>query len=220
MNYKNRIREINQQLKDLHGEPDDVNPGDGVGQLIATILSQNVSDNNTEQAMSRLRSEYGSNYERIENAPVDELSEVVRPAGFHKTKAERIKLALKVIREHTDGDYTLSFLDDFSTEEAREWLQDIKGVGPKTANVVLSFHFGKPAMPVDTHIHRLSERFGLIPEGCGNQESHDLMNERTPDEIKYEFHVLMIDHGREYCSAQSPDCDNPVCEEFCSCEGC
>lgn len=220
MNYQDKIHDINEELKKLHGQPENTSSGDGVGQLVATILSQNVSDNNTEMAMERLRSEYGYDYGSVEKAPLEELSQVVRPAGFHETKARRIKDALKTVREHTGGEYSLSFLEDYSTEDAREWLQDIKGIGPKTANVVLSFEFDKPAMPVDTHIHRLSTRFGLIPEGTGNQEAHDLMNERTPDDIKYEFHVLMIDHGREYCSAQSPDCDNPVCNKFCSCEHC
>lgn len=220
MDYQNRIYNINEKLKDLHGEPESRNPNDGVEQLIATILSQNVSDTNTERAMKRLKVEYGSKYSEIESAEIDHLASIIRPAGFQETKARRIKHSLKTIREHTDGQYSLTFLEDYSTDEALDWLQNIKGIGPKTANVVLSFYFNKPAMPVDTHVHRLSSRFGLIPENCSNEKAHELMNERTPDDIKFEFHMLMIEHGREFCSAQSPDCNNPVCDRFCSCEGC
>ena len=219
MSHEDEIRELHRELVDLHGKPDDTGDTDGVEQLVATILSQNVADENTARAMDNLLSEYYS-FKEVENVSVEELADVIRPAGLPQTKAERIHNALEMVREETGGEYTLSFLDEYPTDEAQEWLEQIHGVGPKTANVVLSFHFEKPAMPVDTHVHRLSERFDLIPENTSNETAHDLLNERTPDDIKYDAHMLLIDHGREYCSARNADCDNPVCERFCDCEYC
>lgn len=219
MDYTETIKSINEDLRSLHGEPEQRNPDDGVEQLIATILSQNVADTNTARAMNRLLKEYGHDYEQIENEDVETLAEVVRPAGFPETKAERIQRSLRTVREK-EGEYSLDFLHEYSADDAKEWLQNIDGVGPKTAGVVLSFYFDKPTIAVDTHVHRLSERFGLIPDGTTNKKAHDLLNDRTPDDIKYSFHMLMIEHGREYCSAQSPDCDNPVCQEYCKCAEC
>lgn len=219
VDYKQRARQIHKELIEMYGEPEDSGDTNGVEQLVATILSQNVADTNTERAMSNLLDEFYS-FKQVEEASVNHLAEVIRPAGLSETKAERIQNALRMIREETGGEYTLSFLDDYSTEKANDWLQQIHGVGPKTANVVLSFHFEKPAMPVDTHVERVGSRFGMIPEDSSNEKAHDLMNDRTPDDIKYELHMLMIEHGREKCSAQNADCDNPVCEKFCDCEYC
>lgn len=219
MDRTEKIEAIHADLVKLHGKPEQRNPKDGTEQLVATILSQNVADTNTERAMSRLLAEYGHNYGEIVDAPIDELAETIRPAGFQETKADRIQRSLETIREHS-GDYSLEFLDEYSTEEARNWLQDINGIGPKTANVVLSFHFGKPAMPVDTHVRRLSERFELVPTDLSNQKIHDILNDETPDDIKYEFHMLMIEHGRQFCTAQSPNCENEVCQKYCACPTC
>ncbi len=114
----------------------------------------------------------------------------------------------------------MAFLDALPTSEAKSWLTEIKGIGPKTASVVLNFHFGKPTMAVDTHVERVSKRFGLVPESASNQRAHDVLDELIPDELKYPLHVLLIRHGRTHCSARSPDCDNPVCVAHCDCEGC
>lgn len=219
MNYNQEIRSIHKDLVELHGEVDENKSSQGVQQLIATILSQNVSDTNTERAMSRLLEEYGTDYEAIENESIDVLKSVIRPAGFPETKAERIQNALERIREE-NGKYSIKFLDDYDKNEAQSWLEEINGVGPKTANVVLSFSFGKSAMAVDTHVHRISERFGLIPSEASNKKAHSLMNKRVPDDIKYSLHMLMIEHGRKYCSAQNPDCNNKVCREYCECDKC
>jgi len=97
-----------------------------------------------------------------------------------------------------------------ATDDAKEWLMEIKGVGPKTASVVLNFHFGKPTMAVDTHVERVSKRFGLVPESASNQAAHDALDKLVPDELIYPLHVLLIRHGRERCSARGADCDNPV----------
>ncbi len=213
------IRQLHRDLIALHGKPSRSRSQDGVEQLIGTILSQNVTGEQTRKAADQLFATY-PDYQAIENADHDELAEVIAPAGLMNQKANRIQRSLTKIREETGGEYTLAFLDTMETTEAQAWLRDIKGIGPKTANVVLNFHFEKPTFAVDTHIHRLAKRFGMIDESATADQAHTILNEMIPDDIKYSLHVLLISHGREYCTAQNADCANPVCETYCSCEYC
>jgi len=213
------IRELHAELVELHGVPERSGSEDGVRQLLATILSQNVTDTQTARAVKDLFAAY-PDYRMMEEAEQDELADVIETVGLKNQKAERIQRALCAIRDETGGEYTLAFLDEMETNEAQEWLEGIKGVGPKTASVVLNFGFEKPSFPVDTHVERLSKRFGLIEPETTNEKTHRELDERVPDEIKYSLHVLLIQHGREYCTARNPDCENPVCGSFCSCEGC
>ncbi len=214
-----RINELHEELIALHGEPSAVQSDDGVRQLVTTILSQNVADIQTSRAAANLFTTYDS-YEEIEHAPQDELAEVISQVGLMNQKSERIQNALSKIREEVDGGYSLEFLRETETGTAKDWLTEIKGIGPKTASVVLNFHFDKPVFAVDTHVERLSKRFGFVDESLSPERVHEEMNEIVPDDNKYSLHVLMITHGREYCTAQSPDCQNPVCERFCGCEHC
>jgi endonuclease-3 len=202
-----------------HGADADPDPGDGVRQLLTTILSQNVADENTRRASEALFEAYDG-FGDIEAAPHEQLAETIRVAGLPDQKAARIQRSLEAIRAETGGAYSLAFLDAMAADEAKRWLTDIKGVGPKTASVVLNFQFGKPTMAVDTHVERVSKRFGLVPDSATNKRAHDVLNGLVPDELTYPLHVLLIRHGRTYCSARSPDCANPVCERYCSCEGC
>ncbi|MFB6167386.1 MAG: endonuclease III [Haloferacaceae archaeon] len=218
------VRGLHERLVDLHGpvERTDAHggePGEGVEQLLTTILSQNVADTNTERAAEALFSTY-DDFAAIESAPHEDLAETIRVAGLPDQKAARIQRALRAVREETGGAYSLAFLDATPTDEAKAWLTDIKGVGPKTASVVLNFHFGKPSMAVDTHVERVSKRFGLVPESASNARAHDVLDDLVPDDLVYPLHVLLITHGREFCHARSPDCENPVCARYCGCEAC
>ena len=213
------IRALHRDLIDLHGRPSKSYSEDGVRQLLTTILSQNVADVQTARAAESLFGTY-PDYRAIENTPQEQLADVISDVGLMNQKSRRIQRSLERIREETGGEYTLAFLEDMDTGDAQDWLTDIKGVGPKTANVVLNFHFEKPTFAVDTHIERLSTRFGLIEESTTAEQAHEVLNETVPDDIKYSLHVLLITHGREYCSAQDPDCANPVCETYCDCASC
>ena len=220
------VRELHEALVSIHGPAErdgehgtDAAPGDGVRQLVTTILSQNVADENTSRAATALFETY-PDFAAIENAPTEALAEVIRVAGLPQTKAERIQRSLAAVREQTGGAYSLAFLDAMPTDEAKAWLTDIKGVGPKTASVVLNFHFGKPTMAVDTHVERVSKRFGIVTESASNARAHDQLDAIVPDELTYSLHVLLIGHGRAYCTALDPDCENAVCAVYCDCEGC
>ncbi|MFB6208461.1 MAG: endonuclease III [Candidatus Nanohaloarchaea archaeon] len=207
------IRELNSMLKQEYGEPEQPVEQSDIDYLIETILSQNTNDVNRDKAFTRLKEEFDS-YEEIENADREKLIDTIRIAGLGPTKAERIQEALRIIREDR-GEYSLEFLEELEIEEAKEWLTGLPGVGPKTAAIILCFHFDLPVMPVDTHVHRVSKRLGLVPENASRTKAHEILEQKVPDGLKYEFHRLLITHGRETCTARNPDCENCVLKEEC-----
>ncbi|MFB6213715.1 MAG: endonuclease III [Candidatus Nanohaloarchaea archaeon] len=213
MGEEEKIRDINQWLLDRYGEPEEPADIEPVELVIRVILSQNTNDINRDKAFQNLKDRYGLDYGEIENADLDELTDTIRVAGLGPTKAERIQGALEIIRKES-GAYELEFLEDMSVEEAKDWLTEIPGIGPKSAAVILCFGFGKPVFPVDTHVHRLSKRYGLVPENASREKTHDIMEEKVPDDIKYEFHRNLIEHGREECAARKENCDCTLCERY------
>jgi len=208
------IRVIYQGILDRYGEAPEADEHSGIEYLIETILSQNTNDVNRDKAFQKLKKKYGDDWEKVENAPREELIETIRIAGLGPTKAERIQEALRIVREDQDK-YSIEFLNAMSVEDGKKWLTDIPGIGPKTAAVILCFHFKKPVIPVDTHVHRISQRFELVPEGCSRTRTHEILEKIVPDDIKYGFHILLITHGRETCKARG-HMDNEKCFERCN----
>ncbi|MGD1995914.1 MAG: histidine phosphatase family protein [Anaerolineae bacterium] len=189
-------------------------PHDPVATLVRTILSQNTNDVNRDRAYEQLRERFPT-WEAVREAPEDALVEAIRPAGLGPTKAPRIQQALRRITAAQD-EISLDFLADLPVDEAREWLLALPGVGPKTAAIVLLFALGKPAFPVDTHVHRVSRRLGLIPEGTSRERAHALLSDIVPKEIYYAFHLNLIAHGRAICHARSPECIRCVLQQHCA----
>lgn len=208
-----KIRDMYRELKDKYGEAPEPSEMSGVDYVIETILSQNTNDINRDKAFKKLKAKYGDDYESIQKAPEEELIDTIRIAGLGPTKAERIQEALEIIYDKAES-YSVEFLDDMSLKEGKKWLTDIPGIGPKTASVILGFHFKKPTIPVDTHVHRLAGRYGLVPEGSSRTKTHNILEEKVPDEIKYGFHRLLIEHGRAECSARNKDCSCELCQKY------
>jgi endonuclease-3 len=192
----------------------DWHPRDPVASLVNTILSQNTNDVNRDRAFERLRERFPS-WEMVRGADLDELVEAIRPAGLGPTKAPRIQEALHRIAEER-GAIELDFLGEMGVEEARSWLLSIPGVGPKTAAIVLLFALGKPAFPVDTHVHRVTQRLGLIPEKTNREKAHKLLETIAPPEIYYAFHLNLIEHGRAVCHARKPAHDRCILRDMCA----
>jgi endonuclease-3 len=188
-------------------------PRDPVASLVSTILSQNTNDVNRDRAYERLGERFPT-WEAVRDAPEEEVVEAIRPAGLGPTKGPRIQGALRTLTD-TQGKITLDFLEAWDVDEARRWLTDLPGVGPKTAAIVLLFALGKPAFPVDTHVHRVSQRLGLIPDGTSREKAHDLLEEIVPEELFYPFHLNMIELGRDVCHARSPEHERCVLKEEC-----
>jgi endonuclease-3 len=139
----------------------------------------------------------------VEDAPIDDLIDVIRNGGLAYQKAPRIQAALRTIREHR-GDYDLSFLAEMPPLDARTWLTQIPGIGKKTASIVLLFCFGLPLFPIDTHVERVSKRIGLLPAKAPLDLAHEIFLSEFAADDMYRAHVLLITHGREICHAQRP----------------
>jgi endonuclease-3 len=175
---------------------------DAVSELVRTILSQNTSDVNSNRAFARLRSRFAT-WEQLLLTDADEIAEAIELGGLARIKAPRIKKALQAILEER-GELSLDFLGDMDIQEANAWLVSLEGVGPKTAACVLLFALGRPALPVDTHVLRVSRRLGLVNQHDSAEKAHILLRDMVPEQAIYAFHVNMVTHGRQVCHAQRP----------------
>jgi endonuclease-3 len=210
MNDRERVLRIAQRLEKHYGLIPWKKQGDPLDTLILTILSQNTNDGNRDRAYASLGERFPT-YEAILRASSDELADAIRVGGLHQQKARRIQQILCTIKRER-GAFDLSYLEKLSREEALKDLLRFKGVGKKTAGIVLTFSLYKPYFPVDTHIHRITRRLRLVR---GNQDLHDVMNRLVPDALKYQLHLHLIRHGREACKARKPLCDRCVISDLC-----
>lgn len=200
-----RALEIHRCLRTAYGEPERPSDPDPVRALVLTILSQNTNDRLRDVAFDRLRAAFPA-WEQVRDAPVQAIAEAIQIAGLGQQKARHIKGALQRITEER-GRLNLDFLREMPGDDARQWLLSMKGVGRKTAAIVLLFTLDKPAFPVDTHIHRVSKRLGLIPGSASRDKAHDLLEALLLPETYYGFHINLIQHGREVCQARRPRCE-------------
>lgn len=178
-----------------------------IEELVSCILSQHSADANSFPAFMQLRAEYPE-WAEVEAMDRGDLAGVIRAAGLANQKAKSIQESLRRIREEF-GSYTLEPLRDMSDEEATAWLLSLPGVGRKTAAIVLCFAYGRHVIPVDTHIHRVSMRLGLIGEKTTADQAHDDLLRVVPNEIAFAYHTTLIQHGRMICMARNPRC--PEC---------
>ncbi|MCS7190744.1 MAG: endonuclease III [Fimbriimonadales bacterium] len=207
------IEEIVARLEQLYGVPEWQPRHNPLEELIHCILSQHTSDANSFRAYRQLRERYPS-WQAVADAPVEELAATIRSGGLANQKAPRIQAVLKAIHA-AHGDYSLDWLHDLPTPEARRFLMSLPGIGPKCAAIVLCFAMGRPVIPVDTHVFRVSWRLGLIPRSLGEAKAHDALEAIIPEPLVYRFHVALIRHGRAICKAQNPRCTRCPIQEFC-----
>lgn len=202
-----------ERLRRRYGEPDRSTPQPPVDELVMTILSQHTSDTNTERAFRSLRENFPS-WDDVIQATNDQVADAIRSGGLAELKAPRIRQALIDIRERLGG-FDLTVLADLPVEDARAWLTSLHGVGPKTAACVLLFSLDRPTMPVDTHVHRVALRLGLIPDGTSAERAHELLEALIPVGETYSAHMLLIKHGRTTCIARRPRCPHCVLVQCC-----
>jgi endonuclease-3 len=205
---------VHQALLDFYGLPEWRNPLPPVDELVSTILSQNTNDTNRDRAFNSLRERFPT-WEEVRDAPPEEVIEAIRTAGLANQKGPRIQGVLKGISDQR-GEINLDFLEELSPEEASDWLMQFKGVGPKTAAIVLQFSLGKPAFPVDTHIYRVSGRIGLRPPQMNAEKAHDHLANLFPPETYYAAHLNIIRLGREICQARRPNCSICPLQKLCA----
>lgn len=171
--------------------------------LIATVLSQRTRDENTEKAAKKLFSKYNTP-KKLASAPLKEIEKLIKPAGFYKVKAKRIK---KISKE-----LILKF--NSKVPVSRELLLSLDGVGPKTAGCVEVYAFGKDALPVDTHVHRISNRLGLVKTKTP-EETEPALKKKIPKKHWKEINYLMVKFGQKICIPRTPKCEQ--CELTSEC---
>ena len=190
-----------------HGEPLDA--------LVQTILSQATSDINSGRAFDSLRRAFPEGWDDVRLADVRDIADAIRCGGLADAKAPRIRAVLQEIHERV-GSTSLEFLKTTPTEEAKAFLNSFHGVGPKTTACVLMFSLGRPVLPVDTHVFRVSHRLGLIEEKLGETKAHNALQSQLKDAEVYPYHVHLIRHGRRVCVAQQPRCEECVLGATCA----
>lgn len=205
---------IRQKLHERYGEPRWRHPLPPLDELISTILSQNTNDGNRDRAFEALRHRFAS-WEAVRDASLEDVIEAIRPAGLAPQKGPRIQAVLRSITEQR-GSLDLDFLKELEPQEALRWLRQFKGVGPKTAAIVVLFSLNKPAFPVDTHIHRVTRRLGLIPKSTSAEQAHHLLSELFEPQDYAAVHLNIIRLGREICQARKPKCPACPLQEECA----
>jgi len=200
-------------LADTYGEPTWRPHLPPVDELILTILSQATSDVNSGRAFQSLKEAF-PNWESVLDAPTEKVVNTIRSAGLANQKGPRIQAALRHIDQER-GELTLDFLADLPLKEAIKWLTAIVGVGRKTAAIVMLFSFGRPTFPVDTHVHRVTGRLGLIGPRVNAEKAHDILEAIGDPATFYPMHINLIRHGREICQARNPHCALCPLQDHC-----
>ncbi len=213
MDLAQKALAVHQTLIEFYGYPEWRNPLPPLDELVSTILSQNTNDVNRDVAFNALTAKF-PNWEAVRDADEQAVIEAIRPAGLANQKGPRIQHVLCQITEMR-GDLDLTFLKEYSAEEATKWLVQFKGVGPKTAAIVLQFSLDIPAFPVDTHVYRITGRLGLRPEKMSADKAHPYMESLLPPETYYPAHLNIIRLGREICNARKPKCEECPLSNYC-----
>ncbi len=215
-NTIDKAQTVYRLLLDFYGLPEWRNPLPAMDELISTILSQNTNDVNRDTAFNRLKERFPT-WESVRDASQEAVQDAIRPAGLANQKGPRMQAILQQITEER-GSLDLNFLKQETREDAHAWLSRFNGVGPKTAAIVLQFSLGIPALPVDTHVYRVSGRVGLRPQKMSVEKTHIWLEQVfTPDQYG-PGHLNIIRLGREICHARKPACEgcplNTLCDYY------
>ncbi len=207
------IGEVSEILEQEYGPLEWHSYQDPIDVLIGTILSQNTSDANSGRAFASLKASFDS-WEAVASAPAEHIAQTIKSGGLCQIKAARIKQVLEQI-EKEQGHISLDFLNAKTMAEAEDYLMRLPGVGHKTASCVLLFSLGKPSLPVDTHVFRVAKRLGLIDSRASIEKAHSLLQEQISPSKVYQFHIHMIEHGRQICHARQPRCNRCILRGAC-----
>jgi endonuclease-3 len=215
---KNRATEILHTLRDNFSIPRWASSTRAPFQtLIITVLSQATNDKNMTRAFENLSGRFSITPEALAKASVEDIERAIRVGGLYRNKSRVIKAISCMIMEKFNG--SLDFIHSLPFDEARKILLSIPGVGPKTADVVLLFCAGKPTIPIDTHVNRVSKRLELAPSEAGYEEVRQALEAFYSPDDYLSVHLLLISLGRKYCKARKPLCQlcpvNALCPSKC-----
>jgi endonuclease-3 len=210
---RRRVRTIANRLRKRFGPLAPPRRDDPLDELILTVLSQHTSDVNAERAFASLRAAFPT-WDAVVAAPAVAVADAIRMGGLANTKAPRIQAILREVHDR-EGAYDLTRLQGLSDAEARAYLVSLPGIGPKTAAVVLSFALARDAIPVDTHVHRVTRRLLLVPSTASAERADRLLHALVPEGLRTELHVGLIRLGREICKAPTPRCGACPLRDLC-----
>ena len=206
---------VYERLIQLHGELERIPRREPMHELISTLLSHRTTEAQEARAYDSMMARFGD-YESVRVAAFDELVASIAGVNWPEVKASNIQKVLNRI-EAERGELSIAFLDELPTEDALQWLLDLPGVGLKTATLVLLFCFGKAVLPVDTHLHRVSGRLGLIGPKVSAEKAHTELLALLPADghVLYNFHIAMLRHGQKICVWKNPRCAKCPLTDIC-----
>jgi endonuclease-3 len=207
------LRALARRLAHAYGAPPAPRHLPPLEELVLTVLSQHTSDTNRDRAYADLRRRFPA-WDDVADAPLPALARAIRRGGLGPTKAARIRAILREIR---DGGVPLDerVFTAMPDQDLWDTLVGLPGVGPKTAACVLLFSLDRPYFPVDTHVHRVAIRLGLVPPRSDAVATQAAFQESVPEDDMYALHMNLIRHGREICTAQRPRCTACVLRDLC-----
>ena len=215
---RRRLAGIGAALERVYGRPEPRTRSDLIAGLVGTILSQNTTDTNSRRAFLTLRERFPS-WGEVEAANVRSIESAIRRGGLARTKAARIKRILRDIHSAT-GRLDMGFLRSMSDDEVFEYLLELDGVGLKTAACVALFDLGRDVMPVDTHVHRVVGRLGVVGHPRTRDATFEALKAVVPNGESLSLHINIVRLGRDLCRPRDPDCaDCPIraqCDEGCT----
>ena len=217
--HGNSVAAIRRRLRSYYGVPLAKPHHDPVAELVLTVLSQNTNDRNRDVAYTRLVGALPT-WQEVLAAPVEVIETAIAPGGISKVKSARIKQILQQVASDDQhgsdsGIIDLDWLATAPLARARDYLCTLPGVARKTAACVLLFSYGRPDIPVDTHVGRVGTRLGLFRPKASFEEMHDTILQLSPPELAHETHVNLIRHGRRLCHARSPQCGACPLQSIC-----
>ncbi|QMW05095.1 endonuclease III domain-containing protein [Spirosoma foliorum] len=210
-----KTRDAHERLNELYGIQAVRGYPDPMHELIGTILSHRTTHANEVIAYRTMRERFPT-WEQVRDAPLRDLIDAIQTANYPEIKAPYIQnLLIHLFRE--TGAANIDFLGDLSTEAAMNWLTALPGIGFKTATILLLFTFHKPVLPVDTHVHRVTQRLGLIGPKVSAEKAHTLLLAYLPKDtlILFNFHKHFYWHGQRICTWYDPKCTDCVLQSMC-----
>jgi endonuclease-3 len=211
-----RVQRVRDRLREVYGIPRAGPHGDGLAELVLTVLSQSTNDRNRDVAYFGLRERFET-WTGVRDAPVDAIELAIHRGGISRIKSARIKSILTAVTasEPHPGELDLAWLANVRVPEAQAYLCGLPGVGRKTAACVLLFAYGMADVPVDTHVSRVGTRLGLLSPNASLEQMHDAMLRLTPPGQELELHLNLLRHGRRTCSARAPRCGECALLRIC-----
>jgi endonuclease-3 len=204
-----------ERLNEAYGMQTIQGYSDPMHELIGTILSHRTTHANEATAYRTMRERFPT-WEQVRDAPLPDLIDAIQTANYPEVKAPYIQNLLAHLFRET-GAATIDFLNDLSTKEAMNWLTALPGIGLKTATILLLFKFHRPVLPVDTHVHRVTQRLGLIGPKISAEKAHSLLPAHLPQDafVLFNFHKHFYWHGQRICTWYSPKCTACVLNDIC-----